>query len=86
MEDLILDGGHIPDAADYEDLGSEIYSMVQRYESMRTTRDWRNELQAERQAEQAEQADQTPKRVIWMLYGMLGMAAGTLAWLWSKMF
>lgn len=83
MEDLVIDGGHVPDAADYEDLGSEIYSMVQRYESMRTTRDWRNELQAERQAEQAEQL---PKRAIWALYGVLGLAAGTLAWLWFKMF
>lgn len=83
MEDLILDGGHIPDAADYEDLGSEIYSMVQRYESMRTARDLRGELQAERQAEQAEQL---PKQAIRLLYGVLGLAVGTLAWLWSKMF
>lgn len=83
MEDLVLDGGRIPEAADYEDLGSEIYSMVQRYESMRTAGSGRNEPQAERQAEQAEQL---PKHVIWTLYGVLGLAAGTLAWLWSKMF
>jgi hypothetical protein len=87
MGDLVLSGGQVPCAADYEDLGSEIYSMVQRYESMRTTRDWRNELQAERQAErQAEQAEQTPKQAIWTLYGVFGVAIGTLAWLWTKMF
>lgn len=83
MEDLVLDGGRIPEAADYEDLGSEIHSMVQRYESMRPAGDCRNELQAERQAEQAEQ---TPKQVIWTIYGVLGLVVGTLAWLWTKMF
>lgn len=79
MEDLVLDGGHIPDAADYEDLGSEIYSMVQRYESMRTAENRRDELQAEQQSEQP------PKQAILVLYGVLGVAVGTLAWLWSKM-
>lgn len=80
MEDLILDGGHMPDAADYEDLGSEIYSMVQRYESMRPAGDLREDTQAEQQSKQP------PKQVIWMLYGVFGMAAGILTWLWSKMF
>lgn len=83
MGDLVIDGGHMPDAADYEDLGSEIFAMVQRYESMRTAGDGRNELQAERQAEQAEQL---PKQAIRLLYGVLGLAVGTLAWLWFKMF
>lgn len=80
MEDLVLDGGRIPEAADYEDLGSEIYSMVQRYESMRPACDLHEDTQAEQQSERI------PKPVIWMLYGMFGMAAGILTWLWSKMF
>lgn len=83
MEDLILDGGHMPDAADYEDLGSEIYSMVQRYESMRPAGAYHDEIQAERQTKQVEQL---PKQAIRVLYGVLGLAVGTLAWLWFKMF
>lgn len=83
MDDLVLDGGRIPEAADYEDLGSEILTMIQRHQSRRTAGACHDDIQAERQTKQAEQL---PKQAIRLLYGVLGLAVGTLAWLWFKMF
>lgn len=83
MEDLVLEGGRTPCAADFEDLGSEIFTMIQRHQSRRPAGAYHDEIQAERQTKQVEQL---PKQAIRVLYGVLGLAVGTLAWLWSRMF
>ena len=72
----------MPDAADYEDIGSEVFTMIQRHQSMQTVDAWCDEIQTEWQTEQTEQL---PKQVIWTLYGVLGLAVGMLAWLCIKM-
>lgn len=75
MEDLVLSGGQVPCAADYEDLGSEICSMVRRYDSVE------HDLHIPQPAD-----PDPPKQVIYVLYCVLGLAISTLAALWVKMF
>lgn len=81
MEDLVLEGGRMPCAADFEDLGTELLAIASK-----PTRVANTESKLIPSASKAEQqTKQPPKQVIRVLYGVLGLAVGTLAWLWTKM-
>lgn len=75
MEDLVLDGGHMPDAADLEDVGSEIHSMVCRYDN-----------QPHPPIPEEPDRQTVPKQVYVVLYGILFIAVAGLITLWSVMF
>lgn len=75
MDALVLDGGHMPDAADYEDIGSEIYSMVARYDNRPCP-----------PIPEEPDRQTVPKQVYIVLYSILFIAVAGLITLCSVMF